>query len=184
MQGLEALALANPEAELLETVASAASMITRASEITRDENGAPIFDDVGVEADQLANEMVNRYLDVTIQMDRLKLQVLSDYAKLKAVAGPPDFNDESVDETAPKLRLGAVQWIWQRLLPKAYWMFKFRAPPSGRRLNDLQCVREAKYFYPFQPLSDNASWTPTTGFDQNMTPQKAVLVRARQRAAP
>jgi hypothetical protein len=172
MQGLEALALANPEAELLETVASAASMITRASEITRDENGAPIFDDVGVEADQLANEMVNRYLDVTIQMDRLKLQVLSDYAKLKAVAGPPDFNDESVDETAPKLRLGAVQWIWQRLLPKAYWMFKFRAPPSGRRLNDLQCVREAKYFYPFQPLSDNASWTPITGFDQNMTPQR------------
>jgi hypothetical protein len=172
VQALQALALANPEAELLETVASAADMIVRASEITRDENGAPAFDDLGVEADQLANEMVNRYLDVTIQMDRLKLQVLSDYAKLKAVAGPPDFNDESVDETAPNLRLGAVQWIWQRLLPKAYWMFKFRAPPSGRRLNDLECVRDAVWFYPFQPLSDNASWTPITGFDQNMTPQR------------
>jgi hypothetical protein len=171
-QGLEALALANPEAEVLETVAGLASMITRASEITTDENGAPAFDGPGVEAAQLANEMVNRYLGLVLQMDRLKLQVVSDYAKLKAVAGPPGFNDATVDATAPKLRLAAVQWMWQRLLPKAYWMFKFRAPPSGRRLNDLQCMKNAHWYAPFGPLSDNASWTPITGFDQNMTPQR------------
>jgi hypothetical protein len=29
-------------------------------------------------------------------------------------------------------------------------------------------------FNPFRPLSDNASWTPILGFDQNMSPQKPV----------
>jgi hypothetical protein len=181
-QGLEALALANPDAEALDTVASVAGLITRASETTTNQNGDPAFDDLSVEVDQLANEMVNRYLDVKSQMDRLKLQVLSDYAKLKAVAGPPDFNDETVDHSAPNLRLAAVQWIWQRLLPKAYWMFKFRAPPSGSRLNDLGCLRSNEVFHPFGPLSDNASWTPILGFDQSMRQQKPVWYAPGDRA--
>jgi hypothetical protein len=161
-------------ADLAAVLGGLTQAIAMASETTTDQNGEPSFDEATVAADQLANEMANRYQEVISQLDRLKLQVLSDYAKLKTVAGPPHFNEDTVDRFGSKLRTAGAQWIWQRLLPKAYWWFKFRAPPSGSRLNDLGCMRSGEEFHPFAPLSDNASWTPILGFDQNMRPQKPV----------
>jgi hypothetical protein len=171
--GLAVLSLFPGGGDVATVLGALTEMITAASETTTDQNGAPAFEEAAVAAYQLANEMAGRYLQVISQLDRLGDQALSDYAKLKTVAGPPQLRKETVDSLGPKLRTAGAQWIWQRLLPRAYWMFKFRQPKAPR-LNDLSCIRSGEVFNPFRPLSDNASWTPILGFDQNMSPQKPV----------
>ena len=41
----------------------------------------------------------------------------------------------------PKLNRATQQWLWQRLLPRAWGLWKFAQPPAGLRVNDLDWRR-------------------------------------------
>jgi hypothetical protein len=136
------------------------TFLAAAGELAVSGDGQPVFN-VDVAADELGWQMANRLVTVVATLDRIKQVILSDGGKLEAVATRFGLNDSQMDSLVPPLRLATRQWLWQELLPRAWGLFKFAAPPRGKRINDLVCERWNR---PFQDISDGASWTPIVGF--------------------
>lgn len=163
-----------PGEEIPEVLGDLADAITLMSQTTTDQNAMPAFDKLEVTSSDLTEAMITRYGWVALQLALFENQFLYDYEKLKRAADLPGLNDPLDEKLKRPLKIGGIQWIWQTLLPKAYTLYKFRAPPPGRRLNDLNCLPQSEPLHPFSPLSDNESWTPVLGFDDSMRPQRPL----------
>jgi hypothetical protein len=168
--GLEVLS-SFPEFEELEPLAAITSVSYEAAgELADDENGEPALD-IDVAARDIGYEMTNRLDETRSALDRIEEIILSDGAKLTAVATRYAGNKQQADDLVPKLKLATTQWLWQELLPRAWGLFKFAPPPPGKRVNDLTCPTII-WEHPWEDQSDGMSFHPVTGFNADMSWQR------------
>jgi hypothetical protein len=167
--GLNAISgIAPPEAKPVAALTTV--MYGAASKLADDQSGQPAFD-IGVVATDIGYQMATRLDETRVTLDRIKEIILSDAAKLTAVATGYAANQDQVDALVPQLKLGTTQWLWQELLPRAWGLFKLAYPPPGKRINDLNCPVIIPY-YPWGDQSDGMSYTPVTGFNDDLSPQR------------
>jgi hypothetical protein len=166
--GLQTISYTGEE-EVAASAGLAAEALSTASGAIDDSQGDSIVD-LTPSAQDLGAKLEDAITDSAKNLDHVQALILSDPAKLQAwgeTTGKFGLDETSLDKMVDGLKIGTSQYMWEQLLPKAWWLLKAQAPPPGHRLNSLKCT---PFETPLADLNDGASYQPIVGFNANRTP--------------
>ncbi len=108
--------------DIAEATGLLAGALYIAGQFIHGEEGASLFEGFKFKSTEVAQRLAGNYTTASAELGRLGNLLVTDAAKLKAVAGSKEFgtNETTLAEASQTITAGARKWSYETLLPVAY----------------------------------------------------------------